>query len=194
MNMHFRLTGLFVVLATGLCLAQSERPSLADLARQSHSDKKPVRVFTEDDLPATPSSGTTVAADDQNAASAGAAQSDPSKKDPENADKPTDKKAHDTTKKENATSELKKKLDRYTAERDGWKQSVKRYEDLLANDPDPFRRQTYEEALSIDRQNVATFQARIDETQSALAKAQKESEKDGATAEHTTAATNDGQQ
>jgi hypothetical protein len=61
--------------------------------------------------------------------------------------------------------DLKKQVDSLKADRDAWNQSAKRYEDLLANEPDEFRRQMYQDALNNDRQNVSLYQKKIDETE-----------------------------
>src|SRR6185312_532400 len=62
-------------------------------------------------------------------------------------------------------AELKQKLSSYKQEQDGWKKSVKKYEDLIANETSDFRRQMYEDALQGDRENVEIFQNKIDQTQ-----------------------------
>jgi hypothetical protein len=176
MKKHFSLPVVFVVLAVGMCLSQSTTVSLAELAHEGHKDKKPVKVFTEADLPAHPSSD----ADQNSASSAGSASS--SNDHSNTADgKPADKPLKSVDGKEKAAapgkaspaSELKKELDHYTAQRDAWKQSIKRYEDLLATDQDPFRRKTYEDALSVDRNNVDLYQAKIEELQNDLTKTEK---------------------
>jgi len=70
---------------------------------------------------------------------------------------------------------LKQKLSSYKQEQDGWKQSAKKYEDLLANETSDFRRQMYQEALQGDKQNVQVFQNKIDQAQTDLAKAEQAS-------------------
>ena len=60
--------------------------------------------------------------------------------------------------------ELKKQQDSFKADRDAWNNSAKRYEDLLANEPDQFRRQMYQDALDNDRRNVSVYQKKIDES------------------------------
>jgi len=54
-----------------------------------------------------------------------------------------------------------------------WKKSASRYESLLADETNDFRRETYQGALDNDRKNVAFYQEKIDQAQSALANAQK---------------------
>jgi hypothetical protein len=39
------------MLGAGLCLAQSEQPSLAEMAKRNKTKSKPVKTFTEADLP-----------------------------------------------------------------------------------------------------------------------------------------------
>jgi hypothetical protein len=166
----------FFLLATGgLCLAQSESPSLADLARKSRSGKKPVATLatvnlTEDNFvrrtPVEPKSSASASPVDAKAP-AGEKQSDAAggSANPASAnEKPpkTDalKKAEDLKKEE-----LKKQLDSFKASRDAWSQSANRYENLLANEPDEFRRQMYQDALNNDRQNVSVYQKKIDEAE-----------------------------
>lgn len=166
----------FFLLATGgLCLAQSESPSLADLARKSRSGKKPGATLatvnlTEDNFvrrtPVEPKSSASVSAADAKAP-AGEKQSDAaggSAKPASGNEKSTKadelKKAEDLKKEE-----LKKQLDSFKAARDGWSQSANRYENLLANEPDEFRRQMYQDALDNDRQNVSAYQKKIDDVE-----------------------------
>ncbi|HET9790873.1 MAG TPA: hypothetical protein VFR08_06195 [Candidatus Angelobacter sp.] len=165
----------FLVATGGLCLAQSESPSLADLARKSRSGKKPGATLatvnlTEDNFvrrtPVEPKSSASASAADAKAP-AGEKQSDAaggSAKPASGNEKSTKadelKKAEDLKKEE-----LKKQLDSFKASRDAWSQSANRYENLLANEPDEFRRQMYQDALDNDRQNVSVYQKKIDEAE-----------------------------
>jgi|SRR6185312_180260 len=176
MKKHFSLAGLFVVLAVGMCLPQSATISLAELAHESHKDKKPVKVFTEADLPAHHSSDA-----DQNSVSISSSASASNGHSDVGEGKPAEKPINPVDGREkpaapgkaSPASELKKEIDHYTAQRDAWKESIKRYEDLLATDQDPFRRKTYEDALSVDRNNVDLYQAKVDELQNSLARTEK---------------------
>lgn len=69
--------------------------------------------------------------------------------------------------------ELKKQVESYQQERDVWKSSAKRYEDLLANETNDFRRQMYQEAAENDKKNVALYQEKADQAQSELVDLQK---------------------
>jgi len=165
----------FLLAAGGLCLAQSESPSLADLARKSRSGKKPAATLatvnlTEDNFvrrtPVEPKSSASASPADAKAP-AGEKQSDAadgSAKPASGNEKSTKadalKKAEDLKKEE-----LKKQLDSFKASRDAWSQSANRYENLLANEPDEFRRQMYQDALNNDRQNVSVYQKKIDEAE-----------------------------
>jgi len=166
----------FFLLATGgLCLAQSESPSLADLARKSRSGKKVAATLatvnlTEDNFvrrtPVEPKGSASASPADAKAP-AGEKQSDAaegSAKPASGNEKSTKadalKKAEDLKKEE-----LKKQLDSFKASRDGWSQSASRYENLLANEPDEFRREMYQDALNNDRQNVSVYQKKIDEAE-----------------------------
>ena len=165
----------FLLAAGGLCLAQSESPSLADLARKSRSGKKPAATLntvnlTEDNFvqrtPVEPKSSASASPADAKAP-AGEKQSDAANgsakpaSDNEKSTKADDLKKAEDLKKE----ELKKQLDSYKATRDAWSQSANRYENLLANEPDEFRRQMYQDALDNDRQNVSVYQKKIDEAE-----------------------------
>lgn len=164
----------FLLMAGGACVAQSDQPSLAELAKQNHTSKKATRVITNDDIAASPrySNTDSVAPAASSAPAAGASASDAKSGDSKDAASNKAPAAKDPP----AVAELKKKLDGYKAEQDGWKTSAKRYEDLLAHETDDFRRQMYQDALDGDKHNVSFFQGKIDQTQSDLAKAQKESQ------------------
>jgi len=166
----------FFLLATGgLCLAQSESPSLADLARKSRSGKKPAATLatvnlTDDNFvrrtPVEPKSNASASPADANAP-AGEGQSDAadgSAKPASGNEKSTKadalKEAEDLKKEDLKKEELKKQLDSFKASRDAWSQSANRYENLLANEPDEFRRQMYQDALNNDRQNVSVIKRR----------------------------------
>lgn len=164
---------IFVLAAGGLCAAQSDQPSLGDLAKKTREEKKVVKVFSNDDVatvrPETSSQSAKAATSTAPAASEAAA------KGPDKAkDKDTQKTAA-ASKDSPEVAELKQKLTSYKQEQDGWKKSAKRYEDLLANETSDFRRQMYQDALQGDRQNVEVFQNKIDQTQADLAKAEKSS-------------------
>src|ERR1041384_2149821 len=163
-----------LLLAAGVCLAQSEQPSLGDLAKQHKADKK-VKVFTNEDV-ATSSP----AVDSAQPAANGSASSATSGKDskaPE--DKTGEKKesaAKNASSKDNPeVAELKQKISGYKVEQEGWKKSAKRYQDLLANETSDFRRQMYQDALQGDQNNIQVYQNKIDQAQADLAKAEKAS-------------------
>ena len=167
------MTVIFLLTAGGACVAQSDQPSLGDLAKQHRQEKKVVKVLTNDDV-------ATVTPDTQ--AQAAKADSAPSHAStaPEAAAKSPEK-TKDATKNASApkdppeVAELKQKLTSYKQEQEGWKSTAKKYEDLLATETSEFRRQTYEEALQGDKRNVEIFQNKIDQTQADLAKAEKSS-------------------
>lgn len=161
------LIALFLAVACGVCVAQSEPQSVADIARRSRTEKKIAATLTDDNFvrraPAADIRATAGVAASATTASAGEQQStapDTALK-PAKGDGKTDK-AGESQKKE----DLKKQLDSFKTERDAWTQSAKRYEDLLANEHDEFRRQMYEDALNNDRKNVSLYQKKIDEAES----------------------------
>ena len=153
----------FLTMASGLCVAQAAPPSVADVARKIRSEKKSVVTLSDDNFVRhTPVDSKTAAPVADTKTSAGEPQS-ASAAGPTNTSKGEAKtgKTTEDLKKE----ELKKQLDSYKADRDGWNLSAKRYQDLMANEPDEFRRQMYQDALDNDRRNVSLYQKKIDETE-----------------------------
>jgi hypothetical protein len=163
----------FLLMTGGACFAQTAQPSLADVAKARHSTKKS-RVITNDDIAtASPQNERESSASSKSAppvtestAATGPA-ANPAEK------KGSTQNSSSTSKDSPAVADLKKKLDGYKEEQESWKRSAKRYEDLLANENDSFRRQMYQDALDGDKRNVALFQEKIDRTQAELAKTQK---------------------
>jgi hypothetical protein len=162
---------IFVLGMGGACAAQSDQPSLGDLAKKTRQEKKVVKVFSNDDVatvrPDMSSQSSTAASSASPAASAAATKAPDKAKDTQ--------KAAAASKDSPQVAELKQKLTSYQQEQDGWKKSAKRYEDLLANETSDFRRQMYQDALQGDKQNVEIFQNKIDQAQADLAKAEKSS-------------------
>jgi hypothetical protein len=167
--------GVLVLLAAGgACLAQSEQPSLGDLARQSKAEKKPARVFTNENVATTHSS---VMANDAPRPAAALASSSSSAA-PAGESKPEKKKESAgkdaaAAKDKPEVAELKQKLSSYKEEQEGWKRSAKHYQDLLTTETSEFRRQMYQDALQGDQNNVQLFQTKIDQAEADLAKAEK---------------------
>ena len=158
-----------VLLGSGLCLAQSDPPSLGELAKRNKTTSKAEKVFTDADLPSRKAEATeaVVPAAAQNAShEATAAAGSPDKKE-------SAKQTGPATKDSPAVAELKKQIASYQQDEDMWKKSASRYESLLADETNDFRRETYQGALDNDRKNVAFYQEKIDQAQSALANAQK---------------------
>jgi len=173
MRRYSHVTLIFLLAAGGACVAQSDQPSLGEVAKQTRQEKKPVKVLTNDDVatvtPETQSQPTKA----ESAPSSAPAASQSAAKSQEKA-KATEKTAS-APKDPPAVAELKQKLTSYKQEQDGWKKSAQRYEDLLTNETSDFRRQMYQDALQGDKQNVQVFQDKIDQTQSDLEKAEKDS-------------------
>jgi valyl-tRNA synthetase len=168
----FLLMGILLTLAC-VCLAQSQPQSLADLAKQKKPAKKAVLVLSDEDIP-PPSSPADDAHDGGGppAATSSEPATKPDSGQPE-ATQSQDKDKKETgapVSKDQRTNELKQKLASYQKEQDAWKKSAKRYEDLLANESDDFRRQMYQDALENDKHNTAVYQRKIDEVQSELSK------------------------
>src|SRR5579859_3567667 len=127
---------IFVLAVGGACAAQSDQPSLGDLAKQTRQEKKVVKVLTNDDVATVRPETPTETRNADNATSAAPATSEVSPKSPE--------KTRDAEKTASApksgpkdtpeVAELKQKLTSYKQEQEGWKKSVKKYEDLMANE------------------------------------------------------------
>jgi len=167
----------FLVLTGSVCFAQSSGPSLADVARQAREQKKKEKVFTDEDLPrrAASSATATMGAAAPRADNSGVPGEADSKR------QPGSKAADSASKSNDSAATMKQSLSRYTQERDAWKASVQHYEDLLQNETDAFRRETYEAALSTDKQNVKVYQTKIDEIQGQIAAAEKAKSEGGST-------------
>jgi|SRR5947209_2802763 len=163
---------VLLLAACGACLAQSEQPSLADLAKkQGHAEKKPAKVFTNEDVAgrsSDPAPARPAAAPASSNTSAAAVGESKTEKKKESAGKEAA-----STKDAPEVAELKQKLNAYKEEQEGWKQSAKRYQDLLATETSEFRRQMYQDALQGDQNNIQLFQSKIDQAQADLAKAEK---------------------
>jgi hypothetical protein len=161
---------LMVVGTAGLCQTQSEQPTLGDLVRQNQNrPKRAVRVITEDDLPrhvapetAAGSRAPQAATDQKRAEAAGASEA-----------KGESQNQTASAKDGSKVAGLKKQLADLKDQRDGWKQSAKEYEKLLETEANDFRRETYERALSNDKQNAQICQQKIDQVETDLAKVEK---------------------
>jgi hypothetical protein len=150
---------------------------LGELAKKHRQEEKSlaakVKVFTNEDVAtSTPSAQAQSAAPVTSSTATPAPSATAAAK---SADKATDAGKSPASKDSPEVAELKQKLSSYKQEQDGWKQSAKKYEDLLANETSDFRRQTYQEAMQGDKQNVQVYQNKIDQAQSDLAKAEQAS-------------------
>jgi hypothetical protein len=168
---------LFMLASGAACIAQSEQPSLGDLARKQHGDRKTVKTFTNEDVATThpdaqPASSAGVSA---SGVASGGTLADASAKAEAKADTKKSESAGAPARKDAPeVAELKSKISSYKLEQDGWKRSAKRYQDLLANETSDFRRQMYQDALQGDQNNVQLYQDKIDQAQADLAKAEKD--------------------
>jgi len=114
---------IFVLAAGGACAAQSDQPSLADLAKQTRHEKKVVKVLTNDDVATVRPETQSQSAKAESAPSNAPAASQAAAKSPEKAN--TTEKTASTPKDPPAVAELKQKLTSYKQEQDGWKKSAK---------------------------------------------------------------------
>lgn len=169
MKNSLTITGI-LLLGAGLGLAQSDQPSLGELSKQNKKAHKAVKTFTEADLPRS----SATASDPAVAPAKQPAGGEPTSASAASTDKKDGAKdAHETAGGGAKVAELKKQIDSYQQERDTWKKSAKRYEDMLAGETTDFRRKMYEDALENDKKNVAFYQQKLDQAQSDLTQAQK---------------------
>lgn len=169
---------ILVLAAGGACVAQSDQPTLGELARKHRQEEKNLavkaKVLTNEDVAtSTPSPQAESAPVVRASTAAPAASAAGVAKSP---DKASDTGKGPAAAKDSAeVAELKQKLSSYKQQQEGWKQSAKKYEDMLANESSDFRRQMYQDALQGDKQNVQVMQDKIDQAQADLAKAEKAS-------------------
>ncbi|MGE5323545.1 MAG: hypothetical protein ACM3SW_11810 [Actinomycetota bacterium] len=171
------VAGLVVALS-GACVAQQSQPvSLADLVKHSRKPdkKKDVVEFSDANLQRSAPS-----ADDQANGASGAdtssaagntqpAHTDADQKDAKKGTEPAG------SAKDQQIAKLKKQLAAYQKEEQSWKDSIKNYQNLIANEPSDFRRQMYQDSLNNDQKNAALFQQKINEVQGELNKTQQQS-------------------
>jgi len=165
----------FVLLAlSGYALAQSDAPSLADIARQTREGKKKTAVVLSDEdqrfsrsatADTTSAAPNTVVPSPQSTAAETSRKSDATKPAP-----PPDAKGA------SAANSAKQKLERYKSEIESWKGIAKRDQELLEKETVPFRQQMYQDALDGDRQTMSFFQQKADEAQQELAKPQSKAD------------------
>jgi spermidine/putrescine-binding protein len=178
MKRSFWMIVVFLATAGGVCSAQSDAPSLADVARQKKPEKKAVIVLTDEDSTSVPASDVATAGDSAPALTASGDSTGSSAKE---AGKQAGSAPAPSSKESSEVAELKNKLDSLKQQQDGWKRSSKRYQDLLANETDDFRRQMYQDALDNDQNNVARYREEIDRVEAQLAKAKQASSTASAT-------------
>ncbi len=146
----------FLMTGVVTCVAQSDSPSLAELARQNQTDKKAARTFTDDNTQRT-----APPIEDRKIVLVGAP-----------ADQKKDTRSTSPASKDSMrVAEIQKTLDSLKQNQAGWSKSAKDYENKLANETSDFRRQVYLEALENDRKNVESYQGQINDAQAALNRA-----------------------
>jgi hypothetical protein len=181
MKKYVYATLIFLLAAGGACVAQSDQPTLGELARKHRQEEKSLavkaKVLTNEDVATSrPSSqeqsAPAVSSSTATAPSAAAAKSQDKASEKGKSPAATSSVA---SKDPPEVAELKQRLNSYKQQQDAWKQSTKKYEDLLANETSDFRRQMYQDAMQGDKQNVQSMQDKIDQAQSDLEKAEKAS-------------------
>jgi hypothetical protein len=171
MNKNIWLTLWMMLLGGSMCLAQSEQPSLAELAKRNKLAMKGGKTFTEADLPSTKAKATeaVIAAPAVHTASPESTGSTVVSDEKKASVKETGPVTKDTA----AVAQLKKEIETYQHDRDDWQTSAKRYEALLANETNDFRRQTYQDAIENDKKNIEFYQEKLVQAQTDLVSARK---------------------
>jgi len=141
MSKTFNCAVLFLLISGTACVAQSDQPSLGDLARKHRGEVKQVKTLTNDDVATVHPSAPTASASSAPAASATALTDGGSSKPESKADGKQSGSGSAATKDTPEIAELKSKISSYKTEQDGWKAAAKRNQDLLAKETDDFRRQ-----------------------------------------------------
>ena len=190
----FRLAVAGCVIALGgACVAQESQPvSLADIAKHTRKadKKKDVVEFSDANLQRSAltdddqDNGAAVADTSSTASNTQPGDSDKGGKDAKKGTGPA------VSGKDQKAAELKKQLAKYQKEEQSWKDSIKNYQDLIANEPSDFRRQMYQDSLDNDKKNAALFQQKINEVQGELNKTEQQSST--TPAEHPDSGTNQG--
>jgi hypothetical protein len=175
MSKSFNYAVLFLLISGTACIAQSDQPSLGDLARKHRAEVKQAKTLTNDDVATVQPSAPTSSAASTPAASSTALPEGGSNKTETKENSKKSEPVSAASKDTPEVAELKSKISSYKAEQDGWKKAVKRNQDLLENETDSFRRQMYQDRLQGDQSNVQLFQDRIDQAQADLVKAEKAS-------------------
>jgi hypothetical protein len=181
MKKYVCATLIFLLASGGACVAQSDQPTLGELARKHRQEEKNLavkaKVLTNEDVATSTPSAQELSAPAASASTPASAATAASKSTDKasGADKGAAAASSAKTKDTPEVAELKQKLSTYKQQQDGWKQSAKKNEDLLANETSDFRRQMYQDAMQGDKQNVQIMQDKIDQAQSDLASAQKAS-------------------
>jgi hypothetical protein len=159
--------GLFLLAASGCCMAQSDAPSLGDIARQNRGQKKASLVLSDEDKApsrAVESSQSSSSLQSTTESSDAPANSAPASKND------AGKSATAASKDSAASDTAKAKLEFYKSEQNAWKTIAKRDEEALANEKDPFRRQMYQDALEGDQKSIVDVGDKINELQSQVDK------------------------
>lgn len=170
MKAYWWKASLFLLALSGYALAQSDAPSLADIARQTRAGKKKTAIVLSDEdqrFSRSVTAATTSTTSNTAVASPPSAAAETSRK--SDAAKPG---APAEAKGPSAATSPKQKLEFYKSELASWKGIAKRDEELLEKETVPFRQQMYQDALDGDRQTMSFFQQKADEAQKELAKPQ----------------------
>jgi hypothetical protein len=175
MKAYWLKATLFLLVVSGYALAQSNAPSLGDIARQNRGKKKKATIVLSDDdqrfSRSATSSMTSSSAPSAPPAEPTTANSSSAKPLSKNE---TDKSASPPRAKDApASTSAGQKLDFYKSELEAWKTITKRDEDSLAKETVPFRQQMYQDALDGDRRTMAAFKEKIDQMEKETAKDQK---------------------
>jgi hypothetical protein len=164
------LLGVLVVLCCGAAWAQSEE-SLGDIARKNKENaaaqKKPARVITEDDIPASSMAASSAPSSSSSAASSASSTAADSKDSGEKATKDAGKddgsKTPDDPKKAEERKAALKLADGYEQDAKDLQRKYKQLQEKYDAETDPFRKMVMENELANSKDNVAAMQKKADD-------------------------------
>jgi hypothetical protein len=140
---------------------QSQRPSLAEVAKQKSTTKKAKRVITNDDIPSRPPEAASAPA----SGASGAAAAETGKAEgPKTAAPAKDAKQ---------LEQMKEKLDLVKNSQEAAKSTIERYEQQVANEPDERRREMFQGILDGAKRRQEALAKERSELETSIAAGQK---------------------
>jgi chromosome segregation ATPase len=151
---------MLLVLLSGLSVAQSEKISLADLAKPQEPAKKARVVITNDDIPMANTEA------EFNPAAPDHKRSENSSSDSENRDDA--KPAASLSDRENVAA-LKEKIDKLADQQNMYKAAISQLEEKLSKAETEFRIDTYNTALANNRESLQIVTNQREQAEKVLA-------------------------